>query len=258
MFPPTTRVKPAGLERLEEFMGRALRFVEPLEQRALRSATVELTDPGHNLHVTVAQTINIDPTSPLDTDYVKPLSVKWDLNYDGDHVDSDLTGEQPRVAFDHAGHFVVAGEFVYGDHTELHTFAVDVTDFATEASDPMIHVAAPDHAAPDELVTLTLTTDHAGQTLQYILEDGSGYTGPAGEPAELTHTFAGPGTYNLKIQLYVDGVYVGYASHSVTIASNSAPEVTPTPEQLAYVSRPTAPPPLAVSQDDAEEIDLLA
>src|SRR5215216_6039879 len=78
------RGNPADLERLEEFMGRAFRrFVEPLELRMLRSATVELTNPGHNLHVTVGQTVNIDPSSPLDIDYVKPLSVKWDLNYDG-------------------------------------------------------------------------------------------------------------------------------------------------------------------------------
>src|SRR5262245_56301177 len=104
-------------------MGRAFQFaVETLERRVLRSASVQLTevtDPGHNLHVLVGETVNLDPTSPLDSDYVKPLSVKWDLNYDGASVDGDLTGEQPRVSFDHAGHFIVAGEYVYGDHTEL-------------------------------------------------------------------------------------------------------------------------------------------
>jgi hypothetical protein len=244
-------------------MGRAIRFIESLEGRVLRSAAAApLTDPGHNLHVVVGQTVNIDPTSPLDVDYVQPLSVKWDLNYDGGQLDADLSGEQPRVAFDHAEHFVVAGEYVYADHTELHTFAVDVTDFASEAADPLIHVAAPDHAAPGEIVTLTLTTEHSGQTLQYVLDNGDGYTGPAGEPAELTHTFAAPGTYDLKIQLYVDGEYAGYASHTIAVAATTAPEVTPTTSEFPFISLPVPLTPLAVSPDkdvdDAADADLLA
>jgi hypothetical protein len=240
-------------------MGRAIRFIEPLENRMLRSATPEvvLSDPGHNLHVLVDQTVNIDPTSPLDIDYVKPLSVKWDLSYDGGHFDADLTGEQPRVSFDHAGHFVVAGEYAYGDHTELHTFAVDVSDLSTEPADPLIHVAGPDHAAPGELVTLILNSDHGGETIQYVLDDGSGYSGPAGEPAELTRSFAAPGSYDLKIQLYVDGVYVGHASHTIVVA---APAVTPTATEFAYIARPAGLSPLVVSHDsdESDETDLLA
>lgn len=250
-------------------MGRASsrrrRFVEPLESRVLRSATVELSDPAHNLHVLVGETVNLDPTSSSDPDYVKPLSVKWDLNYDGSQVDADRTGEQPHVAFDHAGHFVVAGEYVYGDHTELHTFAVDVSDLATEPADPGIHVAGADHAAAGETVTLTLTTDHAGETAQYVLENGEGYSGPANEPAELTHTFAAAGTYELKIQLYVDGMYVGYAAHTVTVATPATGEGSPSLGDIPYVSEPAGLTPLLVTHDKdlegtaaAGETDLLA
>jgi hypothetical protein len=238
-------------------MGRAARFIETLEGRTLRSAAaadLPLTDPGHNLHVIVGQTVNIDPTSPLDADYVTPLSVKWDLNYDAATFDTDATGEQPHVAFDHAGHFIVAGEYVYVDHTELRTFAVDVTDFAAVAPDPLIHVAAPDHAAPGEMVTLTLSSDHAGQTLQFVLDNGDGYAGPAGEPAEITRAFAAPGTYDLKVQLYVDGEYVGYASHRITIGE-VAPQVTPATSDFSYVAIPAAPSPLTISRD---QLDLLA
>jgi hypothetical protein len=210
----------------------------------------------------VGETVNLDPTSPSDADYVKPLSVKWDLNYDGS-FDANLAGEQPRVAFDHAGHFVVAGEYVYGDHTELRTFAVDVTDFATESADPSIHVAGPDHAAPGELITLTLTSDHTGQTLQYVLENGDGYSGPASEPAELSHTFAAPGTYDLKIQLYIDGVYVGYAAHTIIVAAPAlAPQVTPAPGEFSYVFQPPGLTPLLVTHDkdvnETPQSDLLA
>ena len=229
----------------------------------LRSATVSLTDPGHDLHALVGETVNLDPTSSSDPDYVQPLSVKWDLNYDGSHVDADLSGEQPRVAFDHAGHVVVAGEYVYGDgHTELHSFAVDVSDLSSEPADPAIHVAGPDHAAPGELITLTLTTDHAAQTVQYVVENGDGYSGPASEPAELTHSFAAAGTYNLKIQLYVDGEYVGYASHTVIVASEPAPAAAAA--DFTFISQPAGLTPLLVTHDKdldstgAAEGDLLA
>ena len=241
-------------------MGRAVRFFESLESRMLRSATVELTDPGHNLHVLIGETVNLDPTSSTDPDYVQPLSVRWDLNYDGAKLDADLTGEQAHVAFDHAGHFVVAGEYVYGDHTELHTFAVDVSDLASEPADPAIHVAGPDHAAPGELITLKLTTDHVGDSVQYVMDNGDGYSGPASEPAEITRSFAAAGTYDLKIQLYVDGEYVGYASHTVTVATAA----TSAAGDFAYVAQPAALTPLVVTHDkdvdvaSSAEIDLLA
>jgi len=250
------------MDRLEEFMGRAFAglFVEPLESRTLRSATVPLTDPGHDLHVLVGETVNLDPTSSSYPDCVKPLSVKWDLSYDGTRVDADLSGEQSRVAFDHAGHFVVAGEYVYSDHAELHTFAVDVSDLSTEPADAAIHVAGPDHAAPGELITLKLTTDHTGETVQYMLENGAGYSGPAGAPAELTHSFAAAGTYNLEIQLYVDGEYVGYAAHTVIVSSGDAP-VSPATPGFTYFCQPVGPTALAVTQDknlDTTDSDLLA
>jgi hypothetical protein len=264
-FEPLPRVNPGAQDRLEELMGRAFRrsdFVEPLESRVLRSATpVVLTDPGHNLHVLVGEAVNLDPTSSSDADYVKPLSVKWDLNYDGAQVDADRTGEQPRVAFDHAGHFVVAGEYVYGDHTELHTFAVDVSDLAIEPADPAIHIAAADHASPGESITLALTTDHIGETVQYVLENGDGYSGPANEPAEISTSFAKAGTYQLKIQLYVDGEYVGYAAHTVIVATPTA-EVAGQDASIAYVSQPGGLTALVVAHDkdldQSGDSDLLA
>lgn len=235
--------------------------LESLETRTLRSASVAppaLTDPGHNLHVSAGQVVNIDPTSPLDSDYVAPKSVAWDLNYDGRQFDVDLTGAQPRVAFEHSGTFIVAGKYDFGGGvTELRTFAVTVSDYATEAADPMMHVAAPSTATVGETITLTLSTDHAGETVQYMLDD-AGFSGPNG-PVELERTFSTGGTYELKIKLYVDGEYVGHASHTVTVAVAETTEPPTMIETTPFSFDYAAPVPFEWPQElsDADE-DLLA